>query len=83
MLKNSIILVLVLSLAGCTNAYRAQIGGFGSNYKVTLYSGGVAVKEWRSTGKVLTEHESDGWYFMDSETGKLIRVSGQVVIEQL
>jgi hypothetical protein len=43
---------------------------------------GEAVREWHSTGKVLTEANSDGWYFMDKSNNKLVRVSGDVTVEQ-
>lgn len=48
-----------------------------------MYSGGQKVREWTSTGKVLSESQSDGYYFEDSETGKLIEVAGDVVITKL
>lgn len=77
------ILILCVAVCGCTRAERAQLGGFGQDFKVTLYNGGQEVRAWKSQGKVLTEYKSDGWYFMDAETKKLVRVSGAVVVEQL
>jgi len=81
---SALLLVVVIAFSGCTDADRAQIGALGSKFHVTLYaaSGGV-IKEWTSNGKVSTEDHSDGWYFMDAETGKLVRVSGTVVVEQV
>lgn len=81
-MKRFMVVAAILFVAGCTNAARAQYGGLGSNFKVTLYSGGEAVREWHSTGKVLTETDSDGWYFMDKSNNKLVRISGSVAIEQ-
>ena len=75
-------LLAVIALCGCTSAGRAQFDGFGSDFTVTVYSGGTAVRTFESSGKVLAETESDGWYFSDAKTGKLVRVSGTVVIEQ-
>lgn len=75
-------LCLAFLLVGCTNAEIAGVKGFGEDFKITVYSGGKAVRTFVSSGKVLTEAESDGWYFMDAETKKLVRVSGTVVIEQ-
>lgn len=69
---------------GCTDATKAQFGGYGSKYKVTLYGASPdPIREWVSTGKVATEEGSDGWFFMDSKTNKLVRVSGNVVVEEL
>jgi hypothetical protein len=78
-----ILILLLISLIGCTDAGRAKFGGYGDKFKVEMYSGGQKVREWTSTGKVLSEEGSDGYYFNDSETGKLIEVSGDVVITKL
>lgn len=81
-MKILIACLAVIALSGCTDASRSQLGSYGSKFKVTLYSGGEPVRTWTSTGKVLTEQESDGWYFTDADTGKLVRLSGDVVVEQ-
>lgn len=73
----------MVTLIGCTDAGRAKFGGYGDKFKVELYSGGQKVREWTSSGKVLSESSSDGYYFNDSESGKLIEVSGDVVITKL
>lgn len=72
-----------VAASACTDADRAQISAYGNKFHVTLYgASGIVVKEWDSNGKVSTEDRSDGWYFMDAATGKLVRVSGTVVVEQ-
>lgn len=68
--------------AGCTNTEMSQLSAYGSNFNVKLWSGGQCVREWQSNGKVLTEGHSDGWFFTDAKTGKLVRVSGCVTVEQ-
>lgn len=68
--------------AGCTDAGWSQMTAYGSNFRVTVYSGGEAVRTFHSSGKVMTEEKSDGWFFRDRESGKLVRVGGTVVIEQ-
>lgn len=80
MKKITLMLILVLSV-GCTDATKASIGGFGKAHKISMYNGGVLVREWVSTGKVESMSQSDGWQFMDKETGKLVRVGGDVIIE--
>ena len=76
-------LCVAISVIGCTDAQRAKVGGLGDEFKIEMYSGGVLVKEWTSTGKVSNEENSDGYYFRDKETGKLIEVSADVVITKL
>ena len=44
---------------------------------------GTVTKSWVSTGKVRSERDSDGYYFMDKETGLLIEISGSIIISQL
>jgi len=79
----AILLLIALYLfTGCTSADRAKLGSIGSHHKITLYSGGIAVKVWHSSGYINNEEHSDGYYFMDDTSGKLIRVSGNIVIEQ-
>ena len=53
------------------------------SYKLTLYSGGFAVKTWNAKGQVQCDFHPDSYYFVDIATGKLVRVAGTVVIEQL
>ena len=67
-------------LAGCTNADIAQIGAYGSPADIKCFSGGTIIYQGKSTGKVSTEKQSDGWYFQDAATGKLVRISGSCVI---
>jgi hypothetical protein len=79
-----IALCCVLALTACTDADRAQIGGFGGTFKITLYgANGTPIREWISEGKVSTEDHSDGWYFNDATTNKLVRISGTVIVEQI
>lgn len=75
------VVAAVCSVIGCTSAAQSQWGALGSNQRVTLYSGGQAVRVWTSNGKVMSETDSDGYYFMDGATGKLVRVTGDVVVE--
>jgi hypothetical protein len=80
---NKLILIICLfSVLGCSRAKRSAILAINSKHRITLYSGGQAVRTWVSSGKIENESKSDGYYFQDDKTGKLIRVSGQILIEQ-
>lgn len=72
-------------LAGCSSAERSRMlpGRRLSDFKITLYSGGQAVGSWTTKGQVQSEGESDGYYFVDRATGKIVEVCGTVVIEQI
>jgi len=80
-MKKIILLTTTLFLCSCTDSFKAEIDSIGAKHEIILYSGGVAVENWVSTGKVSTMDGSDGWQFMDEKTKKLVRVSGNVVIK--
>lgn len=79
-------LVLPLTLAayyGCTDASRDKLGGYGDRFKVELVNcDGTVTHSWISSGKVLSEGNSDGYYFNDA-SGKLIEVTGTLIITKL
>lgn len=72
--------LLMVVLAGCTDAARSNLKAYGDKHSITLYSGGKVVGQWISTGKVISESQSDGWCFEDEATHKLFRISGTVVV---
>jgi hypothetical protein len=76
-------IALVITLSSCTDAGKSKMFGFGNKFKVEVISGGQIVRTYTSTGKVLSEEQSDGYYFTDAATGKLVEVAGQVIITQL
>lgn len=73
------ILLLFLS---CTDAGRAKFGGYGDDFKIEILSSntGEVVKTYYSSGKVLSEGNSDGYFFMDSATGELTEVAGGIIV---
>lgn len=83
MKKVFIVVVFALVAAGCTDATKAKLGGYGDQHRVQLYSGGKLVRSWVASGKVQSESSSDGYYFNDEKTGLLIEVAGDVVITRL
>jgi hypothetical protein len=74
-----------VTMVGCSKATisRNIVYLRGGNAKVEVYSGGKIVKTYYSDGEVKTESNSDGWFLKDKKTGKLILVSGTVIIEEL
>jgi hypothetical protein len=72
-----------LLFSSCTDATSAKLSGYGNKYKVEILSGGQVVRTYISTGKVQSEEKSDGYYFMDAATNKLVEISGDIIITQL
>lgn len=71
---------IVLVIGGCTDAHISKLSSLGSSAKIACYSGGKLIYEGISTGKVVSEENSDGYFFKDEKDGKLKEVSGNCVI---
>lgn len=68
--------------AGCSSADMSAIQALGHKHRVTLYGcDGRVIGQWETSGKVENEAQSNGYYFTDDKTGKLITLDGTVVIE--
>lgn len=76
--------IIIITLASCTDAQMSKLGGLGDEFKVELINcDGSITHSWVSTGKVSSEKNSDGYYFKDKATGKLIEVTGRLIITKL
>lgn len=82
MKKTLLIVFAIVSLASCKDAETAQFSSLGKPHIITMYGcDGRIIRQWESTGSVSNEDKSDGWYFEDAATGKLVEVTGPIVIE--
>ena len=81
-MKRILLLIATVSLIGCSDANISAFAANGSKHRIALFSGGVKVGEWVSSGKIENEQHSDGYYFKDSSSGKLVSISGTVIITQ-
>ena len=75
------VLTLMASMVSCTDAEKSKLGGYGDTFTVKVL-GPDTVITYHSTGKVISEKESDGYYFTNRENGKLVEVSGNIIIEE-
>lgn len=75
-----LLVLAALMLAGCTDAQMSGITSLGSPADITCYSGNIVIYHGRSTGKVATVQNSDGWEFRDAATQRFVRVSGPCVV---
>lgn len=71
---------LLLVLTSCSDAKRGKIMSWGSSRSIKCYSGEKIIYDGVSTGKILSETNSDGYYFTEKGTNKLLEVSGNCVI---
>lgn len=79
-MKTVALLVLAASLWGCTDASMSQIVSLGDAAHIECFSGGVKFYSGDSTGKIMSEEASDGWYFRERGTNDLVRVSGSCIV---
>jgi len=74
-------LTIMATMVSCTDAEKSKLGGYGDTFTVKVL-GPDTVITYHSTGKVISEQNSDGYYFTNRDNGKLVEVSGNVIIEQ-
>lgn len=77
----SLAVFAVIGFSGCTDAKLAKMTNFGGSAYVKCYSGEALIFDGESTGKVISEVNSDGYAFRDKKDGKLKEVSGNCIIE--
>lgn len=82
-----IFFALTTILSGCDDVSRLNLrryAAINARHKVTLYDcAGNVIKTWESTHAPDSDSvNSAGWYFTDVVTGKMVKVSGTLVIEQ-
>lgn len=86
-MKTKIFFIVIFSLFilnSCTDSRKSKVFGLGKEYRIELINcDGSITHSWISTGKVQSESSSDGYYFTDKTTKKLIEVSGTVIITEL
>lgn len=74
-----LVILAILGLYGCTDATWSKFSQLGSPQSIKCYSGGVVIYEGESTGKVQSEHQSDGYYWEDAKTHKIVEVSANCI----
>lgn len=80
--RHLILAASLLTLTACTDAGYAQFSALGEPAIIDCYSGSRQIYHGRTTGKLMSEANSDGWHFVEVGTGHLVRVSGACVVRQ-
>jgi hypothetical protein len=78
----AVVLALVVAffiLAARTQPIRRQFN-FNSRTVNFYAANGRLIKTYQTVGKVYSENGSDGWFFVNKETGKLTMVTGFIEI---
>src|SRR5687767_10112 len=79
-MRTLILLAVALLSSACTDARISELMSYGDAHHIRVYSGGVLIGQWITTGTVLNEGQSDGYVFRDAATKQMVRVSGEVII---
>ena len=79
-MKYKLYLLLFLIIFGC-DATIGKLTSLGKSAEITCYSGSTIIYKGKSSGKVLSEANSDGYYFKDSASGQMMEVCGNCVIK--
>ncbi len=81
-MKKILVVALLGLLVSCKDATQAQWNALGKRHIITQYGAdGVVINKWTSTGNVSNSESSDGWYFEDVVTKKLVEITGTIKIE--
>ena len=75
------LLTITATMVSCTDAEQSKLGGYGDTFTVKVL-GPDTIITYHSTGKVISEQNSDGYYFTNRDNGKLVEVSGNIIIEE-
>jgi hypothetical protein len=75
------LLTIMATMVSCTDAEKSKLGGYGDTFTVKVL-GPDTIITYHSTGKVISEDKSDGYYFTNAANGKLVEVSGNIIIEE-
>jgi len=70
--------VVVLS-SGCTDAYFGKLKSLGNSAHVRCWSGGQLIVDTTSSGKIHSEANSNGYYFVERSTGEMIEVDADCI----
>lgn len=70
----------MITLMSCTDATQAKWGSLNDPHKIEVIGCDSIIRTYYSTGKVISEQNSDGYFFMDATSKQLIEISGNVII---
>ena len=78
----AILIIGSLINGGLKSSKLGQIRSLGHHFEIACYSGGQLVYQGDSEGQPSNENSSDGFYFTDNNTGKLVEVAGTCIFRE-
>lgn len=72
------------TIIGCSDAKSASADSYESAHLVTLYSSnGSIIRQWSTSGKISSPVGINRFEFISKETGKMVQVTGTIVVDTL
>lgn len=81
-MKKILFAAVLLGMVGCKSSNISQVTSLGSSFHITCYSGTAVILDTLSEGQPSNESYSDGFYFKDKATGKLVEVTGTCIFRE-
>lgn len=78
-MKKLLLFITILGCVGCTDAIVGKIKSYGASAKVRCWSGGQIILDEVSSGKISSEKNSNGYYFVSKKTNEMIEVDADCV----
>jgi len=87
MKKIAFMILAALTLTACSgstqNAWQKTATDYSrADFKVTLYSGGQVIRTWDLKNTFVNDEDQSGMVYFFDTNGKMVRLTGDVVIEQ-
>lgn len=79
-MKKIIIVLGMLLLTSCTDARMGKLMSYGDSRSIECYSGTLLIYKGVSSGKISSEAQSDGYFFVEKGSKKLMEVSGNCIL---
>lgn len=74
------LIAIAILFTGCTDARWDKLANLGNSANIKCYSGNLLIYEGNSSGNFLSEDKSDGYFFREKDTERLLEVSGNCII---
>ena len=77
------IIAAVFFCSGCTDAYFGKLKSLGNSARVRCWSGGQLIIDTVSSGKIHSEANSNGYYFIERSSREMIEVNADCVFRYI
>jgi hypothetical protein len=73
------VIITAVLCSGCTDAMMGKFKSLGNSARVRCWSGGQLIVDTVSSGKISSEANSNGYYFVEKSSGDVIEVDADCI----